>query len=83
MYNVLKTKVLKEDIKKGVKGNCNSCALARAIKRDTKIDNVSVGVDSINVDGIYYKTTKKAEKFIEAFDNGKKLKPSCFTFLKE
>ena len=74
-------KVTQEDITKGVKGNVNSCAIARAVKRAVgKGLTVSVGdgVDVSSKDGEHYAfadLSKKAQRFIQRFDEGEKVKP--------
>lgn len=82
---MLKVKVTEKEIKKGFPGMTDTCPIALGIKKTLgkKVGLVYVGFDTIQVDDNFYKVTKKAEKFIDNFDNGKKVRPTNFTFLKD
>lgn len=76
--------VTEEDIKAGVQGHCELCAVAMAIRRAT-------GRDEIYTYGMFVRTEKSADSrhiigelpavaihFISEFDSGKNVKPIQF-----
>ncbi len=73
----MKIKVIQKDINSGVPEDSSSCAIARALKRQGAR---YVRVDSIEIIafGASWATSKRLEKFIEDFDDGKKVKPTIF-----
>lgn len=80
---MLKVNVTKEDIGKGDPGLTATCPIALAIKKAINNKNAQVHVESpsIQVGNLFYIATKKAEKFMNRFDDGQKVKPTKFTFL--
>lgn len=73
--------VTQEDIDKGIEASPESCAIARAVKR-TMGDHPSVHSTEIDVTinkKLYnYDLPKKAQTFIEKFDDYKVVKPFSF-----
>lgn len=74
----IKIEVTQEDINYGIKGICDSCPVARAIKRKVKDHGVSVGSNYIRVWGKEIQTLKKVSEFIRKFDTAKTVKPFSF-----
>lgn len=70
----MKFKVLKTDILKGVRGEPDSCPIARCVKRQLKgrVKNVNVCIDKIEIFGIRESmaipTPTEAAVFIMRFD---------------
>jgi len=62
--------VTKEDIKKGIPEETDSCAIARAVKRHTR-KVVDVDGEAVTINGKVYTASnqKQFEKFIENFDS--------------
>ena len=71
-----KVEVTQEDIDKGIPEDCNNCAVALALKRKYKTDDVSVSIPDdyvlLTVNGedlnIRYKYENDILNFIDAFD---------------
>lgn len=78
----VKIEVTANDIKLGMQGLPHTCAIARAVKRIMG-DHPSVSSDigiTINKEYYVYSIPKKAERFIDKFDENKSsVKP--FTFI--
>ena len=89
-----KVEVTQEDIDKGIPSDCNNCAVALALKRKYKTDNVFVSIPYdyvlLTVNGedlnIRYNYENDILNFIDAFDkqynyeNPKEHKPKPFEF---
>ena len=89
-----KVEVTQEDIDKGVPEDCNNCAVALALKRKYKTDNVFVSIPDdyvlLTVNGedlnIRYNYENDILNFIDAFDkqynyeNPEEYKPKPFEF---
>ena len=89
-----KVKVTQEDIDKGIPEDCNNCAVALALKRKYKTDNVFVSIPDdyvlLTVNGeelnIRYKYENDILDFIDVFDkqykheNPEEHKPEPFEF---
>ena len=89
-----KVEVTQEDIDKGIPSDCNNCAVALALKRKYKTDNVLVSIPDdyvlLTVNGedlnIRYNYENDILNFIDAFDkqynyeNPKEHKPKPFEF---
>ena len=89
-----KVEVTQEDIDKGIPEDCNNCAVALALKRKYKTDNVFVSIPYdyvlLTVNGedlnIRYNYENDILNFIDAFDkqynyeNPKEHKPKPFEF---
>lgn len=79
-----KIKVTKADIDKGVRCKSRLCPIARAVrkivKRDVMVEVtgrwISLGTDPRDNDAY---VPKSAGTFIANFDDGKKVKPFCFS----
>ena len=70
--------VTQDDINKGVEGNSHLCPIARAVRRLGK-KRVTVDGAQIQVRSRWYEMPYKAEKFVDRFDMGKRVKPFTFT----
>jgi len=76
---MIKIKVLKEDIKKGIPDDCQECAISQALKRHFKTSDVCTSYNLvkektfIEVNGKIFKVKKSDDKivgdFIDKFDN--------------
>jgi hypothetical protein len=79
---LLKIKVTQKDIDLGIPCADSACPIARNVNRQYPKSTVSVDGCSIIIyskdSSAFYKTTIKANNFIDAFDNGKKVKPATF-----
>lgn len=81
---MLEVKVTQEHIDKGQRGEGDACPIALALLKGREYKQflqVFVDVDNISFDDELYRTSRKATKFIEDFDNGKEVKPATFRFL--
>lgn len=82
MQKTITFHVEKEDIIEGQPGKFNLCPIALALKRKLRYPPysyaISVGLDTLYINGILYTLSKKARKFIDDFDNG--LPVHCSTF---
>ena len=79
----MKIEVTQKDIDNGVQGECQSCPIALAFKRNSNIKRVYVNTKSIDVlhYGIgvkSYELPKKAKTFIKRFDRQEPVKPFSF-----
>ena len=69
--------VTQEDINNGVPSDCNKCAIALALKREYKTDDVEVSVPEVYVSlcvgknelNLRYDMDSKVLEFIDLFDN--------------
>jgi hypothetical protein len=71
--------VTERDVKVGVQRDPFACPIARALKRAFRATEVSVGTSIADVDerrGL--QLPKRAQNFIERFDEGKTMKPFSF-----
>lgn len=82
-------RVTAEDIKKSDMGQPNSCAIARAIKRTTRRQDVYVDDEQIRIGNraslcvCAFEPPKKAKDFIDKFDeDSKKARPFEFVLRK-
>ena len=76
---MIKIKVLKEDIKKGIPDDCQECAISQALKRHFNTNDVCTSYNLvkektfIEVNGKIFKVKKSDDKivgdFIDKFDN--------------
>lgn len=78
--------VNKRNIKMGVRGDCENCPIALALKRTFKTKDVLVGLNEpyyVTQDNemVNFKITKSMERFIERFDEEKPVKPSRFRLI--
>lgn len=73
----LKINVTKDDIRNGIPSMTTACPIARAFKR-VKILNVRVHNTSYKVKDLTYRLPKKAQRFINDFDNGYFVEPFSF-----
>lgn len=79
---IIKIKVLAKDIKVGVSEDPKLCPIACAMKRTYGDDpNADIGFLEITIAGkrCIYVTPKKAEKFMNRFDDHKAVKPFSFS----
>lgn len=77
--------VTQDDINKGVCGDPNKCAIARAVRRTVKRMDIDVNGEYIKIEKDDYEMplNKKAVKFIEDFDdNRRSVKPFSFVLKK-
>lgn len=71
--------VLSEDIWYGVRKNCVSCPIARALKRQFSTNDVEVGAGYIEVFGLFYNTMDtNIPIFVSQFDMSLGVSPSKF-----
>lgn len=73
--------VTPEDIAAGTMMNGRSCPLARAIRREAAIEGLHVEAHRIVLfEGArpFTYLSKKAERFVRAFDDGKPVRPATF-----
>ena len=74
--------VTRDDIRLGKRGRCNTCPVARAIRRDLgKGIEVFVYGSQVSIGGRVFELTRGVSDFIERFDHdGRRgLKPFSFT----
>lgn len=69
--NSMTIQVTQEDIDEGKQANSYDCAVARAIKRQYQIEDLSVSSLSITVHGLRYKTEPDLAVFVHDFDRHK------------
>lgn len=77
----MKIQVTQDDIDKGEIENPNTCAIARAVKRETHRRHVGIYEDNgIEIEKDHYKMpwTKTIRNFIDRFDKGEKVRPFSF-----
>jgi len=79
----IKVTVTQEDIDNGIMGRADSCAIAKAIMREFSLAEVRVAPYITIFNGVLYKTSTRARKFVKSFDKGKVVKPSTFIFKSE
>ena len=81
MSKDIKIEVTQEDIDRGEKGDCAKCPIARAIRRTLKVRYVHVDTDFLEWGPDYscMNAPVKVSKFIDAFDEGRRVSP--FTFM--
>lgn len=72
--------VTSKDIENGEQGIPSTCAIDQSLMRQFGETNVSVhGSNDIKIDGFTAEpVTKNVQKFIDMFDEGKKVKPFSF-----
>lgn len=74
------------DIRKGVKDNTKSCAVARAVKRTTKGDVMVTGAGDIYVDETRYAVANTTDgdiaEWISRFDQGMFVEPFQFDLVR-
>ncbi len=87
-----KINVTAEDIRLGMPGHCEKCAIARAARRDLKlpanqhvwVDEAGIrAIDSAHYTRVFLNPTAKMKRFINRFDNlarRKHLKPTTLQF---
>ncbi len=74
-----KIRITESDIKKGVQGWPNECAVARAIQRIYNEPTASVGLEAIHLDSGSYMMPVEMRQWINEFDGDKKaVKPTTF-----
>ena len=73
--------VTKADIKEGIRFSSQSCPVAKALNRacPSKRDYWSVGPVTMSFYPRKFKTPSDVQRFIKAFDAGKRVKPFSFT----
>lgn len=71
--------VIGADIKKGKKNEREECPIALAVKRLLPWNEVAVNEDTLEIDTMSFGLPKDAEKFVEKFDAGEKVKPFKFS----
>lgn len=77
-------KVTKKNIQEGIPDNCMECAVAKALKKQFPEQDVRVYHDEIKVGSNTFRTTKRIDDFITAFDKNKKsVKPDSFRLLQK
>lgn len=70
-------KVTEDDIRYGIRSNCDACPIARAASRE--IDRfVAVGGSSAEIGRLFCALPRSAMRFIRRFDNGAPVKPFNF-----
>lgn len=76
----IKVTVTKEDIRRGIREDPESCPIARAVRRATGRRFVAVD-EAITFDSTreVYNLTPQADQFINDFDRGDNVKPFKFT----
>ena len=86
----MKIRVSRDDIRKGKVGDGCNCPVARALKRQTPFRRVNVGseiqlgstgIEDILDPAISVDSPRKVGRFIEAFDEGKPVKPFTFNLV--
>lgn len=65
---IVEIEVTKEDIRKGIRGNCNSCPISLAANRIFKTA-CTVETLNIQINGIAYNLPREAVDFIFVFDS--------------
>jgi hypothetical protein len=80
--------VKQKHIRKGVRGNMCNCPIALAVEEVTGTRAevaCSIAVWPANGEGenSVYRVTRSCDRFMEKFDNGKKVKPFKFRLLKK
>lgn len=77
---MIKVRVTREDIRRGVQTDGHECAIARAAKRKIggKIAVGSFYVYEGSTMKPIYELSKSAQKFINKFDAGRNVKPATF-----
>lgn len=76
----MKIEVTQQDISRGQQADANTCAIARAIRRQTGIRNVSVTGISASIGGKHYRLPEPCSTFVSEFDRNKSwVKPFSFT----
>ena len=76
-------KVLKTDIKNGIRSDSNNCPIARALKRQLEkilINKINLYSTYAYINGDTIKFSRSVIRFIRLFDSGKSVKPFCFKF---
>lgn len=76
----LTVEVTEDDIKKGVPGEADACAIVRAVRRATGRRVVNIDGESVEImkDDFYMALPKKAKQFVLDFDDGKDVEPFSF-----
>lgn len=81
---LVKIEVTEEDIAKGVKWNPVRCPVAKGIRRvlgkgkKLEVDGYSLSITSRNGETDEVDLPKKVHKFVDRFDDGRKVKPISF-----
>ena len=70
-------------IRDGIPGSACDCPIALALKDSLLTDSVKVDSDGIYVNNRKFDVDKKDLKFIDRFDNGKRVRPYWFTLTRE
>lgn len=77
----VRIEVTQNDIRKGKRGSCFNCPIARAVKRATGCKDVDVDSDgtiSLENGEVVIPSSIKRERFIEKFDDKEKVSPIVF-----
>lgn len=79
----VRVEVTQNDIRKGRRGDCANCPIARAVKRVTRVQNALVEDDgtisfSKRDNIVIIPASEKRERFISKFDAGEKVEPIVF-----
>ncbi len=76
----MRIEVTQEDIDKGVRGNSNQCAIARALKRKYAHERISVSGIMVDIEDVCYSPGPEIREWIVTFDKvGKHMvKPFAF-----
>jgi hypothetical protein len=77
----MRISVTQDHIDNGMRGICDRCAIALAVK-DSCGKYPSVTEDFVLINQARYYVSRRARKFIQNFDKGKKAVPSVFVFEK-
>jgi len=77
----IKIKVTQADIDKGWPCNSCECAISQAARREhPEAKDVKTGFTYFHIDDKHFEISKSAQRFINAFDLGKPVKPQNFIF---
>lgn len=76
----IKVRVTRKHIKGGVQKNCARCPIALALRDVFPEGSVSVSKVDGTVGETHFSLSARAQKFIAAFDSGRKVKPATFIF---
>jgi hypothetical protein len=74
----MKIKVQRRHIRDGVQWDWSACPIALAITEVLGVGDVSVGQGVFRCGNTNFGTSRRAERFIERFDDGKAVKPFVF-----
>lgn len=79
----VRVRIKQKHIAEGVRESVHSCPIALAVKEALLTDAVQVNRENMWVNGKFFELERAEQRFVDSFDNGKRVKPFTMVFEEE